>query len=535
VVAGLCHYPGQTQGLNGVNRGSMDISERTLREVFLPPWIAGITKAGALGVMATHPSINGYPNHGSEKNLTKILREELGFEGNVVSEGSNTGTLLYERVVATEKEAGPIVLKAGVDINITFESGYMKDMIDNVREGNVSMELLDRAVGRVLKIKFMLGLFENPFVDVERAVKIVHSKKNQDLALEASREGIVLLKNEKNLLPLNKNVKLIAVIGPNAADRENLLGDYIPKKLLYESISVLDGIKNLVSPKTKVVHVKGCDVLDTDENDIAAAKKAAKRADVAVVVVGEDGRTDGEMDDSHNLELTGLQEELVKAVYETGTPTVVVLMSGRPMAIRWIAENVPAIVESWMCGEKGGQAVADVVFGDYNPSGKLPITFPRHVGQMPFYYNYKPCKLMRMKRAYVSLPLTPQFEFGFGLSYTKFEYGNLRISREVIGPGGTVDVSVDVANVGDRKGSEVVQLYIDDVISSVVTPIIELKGFEKITLEPGEKKTVNFTLTPEHLALLNYHMEYEVEPGKFDVMVGSSCKDIRVKGSFEVK
>jgi beta-glucosidase len=535
VVAGLCHFPGQTQGLNGINRGTMDISERTFREIFLPPWVAGIKKGGALGVMATHPSIDGYPNHGKEEFLTKILREELGFKGNVLSEGSNTGTLIYERVVATEKEAGPIVLKAGVDVNITFESGYQKDMIDNVNEGRVPMELLDRAVRRILNLKFMLGLFEDPYVDTERAIRIVHSLKNQQLALRAAQEGIVLLKNDKKLLPLDKNLRSIAVIGPNAADEVNLLGDYIPKKLLNNSTTVLEAVKEKVSSKTRITYVKGCEVLDTETNSIKEAQSAAKKADVAIVVVGESADTDGESKDSHDLELTGLQNELVKAVVGTGTPTVVVLNSGRPLAISWITENANAIVESWMCGEKGGEAIADVLFGDYNPGGKLPVTFPRHVGQMPFYYNYKPAKLMRSEIAYVTLPLTPLFEFGFGLSYTSFEYSNLIITPKESGPAGNIMVRVDVQNTGKIKGSEVVQLYIDDVISSMVTPIIELKGFEKIELEPGEKKSVSFILTPDHLSFLDAHLEPVVEPGKFDVMVGSSSADIRLRGEFEVK
>ena len=534
VIAGLCHYPGQTQGLNGINRGSMDISERTIREIFLPPWEAGIKKAGALGVMATHPSINGYPNHGSEKHLTQILRDELGFRGNVLSEGSNTGTLIYERVVATEKEAGPIVLNAGVDVNITFESGYMVDMIENVNEGNVPMDLLDRAVRRVLRLKFQLGLFEDPFVDVDRAVEVVHNKEHQDLALEAAREGIVLLKNENNLLPLDKNIRSIAVIGPNADDRENLLGDYIPKKLLYEAVTVLEAIQAIVSPDTRVTYVKGCNVLDSALNEIPAARVAASKADIAIVVVGEDERTDGESDDAADLDLTGYQADLIKAVQETGTPTIVVLISGRPLSIRWTAEHVPAIIEAWMCGERGGEAIAEVLFGEYNPSGKLPITFPRHVGQMPFYYNYKPAKFNRHWRAYVTYPLTPLWEFGYGLSYTEFEYSNLSISPEVADPQSNVNIRLDVKNIGDLAGKEVVQLYIDDVISSVVTPIIELKGFGKISLEPGEQKSVSFELTPHDLSLLNMAMERVVEPGTFDVMIGSSCKDIRLKGSLEV-
>ncbi len=534
VIAGLCHYPGQTQGLNGINRGTMDLSERTIREVFLPPWEAGVKRAGALGVMATHPSINGYPNHGSGKYLTTILRDELGFMGNVLSEGSNTGTLIYERVVATEKEAGPIVLKAGVDVNITFESGYMEDMIENVNEGNVPMELLDRAVRRILMLKFMLGLFENPFVDVERAMELVHSREHQDLAWQAAREGIVLLKNEKNLLPLDKDIRSIAILGPNADDRENLLGDYIPKRLLYEATTVLEAIRAKVPASTKVTYVKGCHVLDSTLNEIPAARAAAARADLAVIVVGEDERTDGESEDAADLDLTGYQAELIKAVQGTGTPTIVVLISGRPLTIIWTAAHVPAIIQAWMCGERGAEAIADVLFGDYNPCGRLPITFPRHVGQMPFYYNFKPAKLNRHWKAYVTHPLTPLWEFGHGLSYTEFEYTDLKISPGVIHPGDHVTISLDVKNVGDRAGREVVQLYIDDVISSVVTPVIELRGFDKISLEPGEQKSVSFQLTPHDLSLLNMDMERVVEPGTFEVMVGRSCKDIRLKGSFEV-
>ena len=553
VISGLGCFPGQGQGLNGTNRGYVDISERTLREVYLPIWAAGI-KAGTLGVMATHPAIDGYPNHGSEKNLTKILREELGFKGILVSEGSNSGTLLYERVASTEKEAGPIVLKAGVDVNITLESGYHKDMIDNVNEGKVPMELLDRAVRRILRLKFILGLFENPYVDADRAVKIVHSQKNQDIALRASQEGIVLLKNDpykpsssictssnqhistsSPLLPLSKDLKSIAVIGPNADNDVNLLGDYIPKKLLFKYTSVLQAIKQKVSPSTKVTYVKGCEVLNTKISNIPEAVAAAKQAQLAVVVLGEDQRTDGESKDCVDLQLTGLQNDLIKAVYETGTPTVVVINSGRPLAISWMAENIPSILESWMTGEKGGEAIADVLFGDINPSGKLPITFPRHVGQMPFYYNYKPSKYMRREIAYVTMPLSPLFPFGHGLSYTAFEYSNLNITPKVSGPGAHYTVSVDVKNTGKREGKEVVQLYIDDVISSMVTPIIELKGFEKINLKSGEQKTVTFTLTPEHLSMLDAHMERVVEPGKFKVMVGSSCDDIRQEGEFEVK
>jgi beta-glucosidase len=408
-------------------------------------------------------------------------------------------------------------------------------MIDNVREGRVPMELLDRAVERILRLKFQLGLFDNPYVDPDRAIRIVHNEQHQELALQAAREGIVLLKNDNGLLPLSKQIESVAVIGPNADDPENLLGDYIPKKLLYRCATVLECIRRAVSPETKIYYNKGCDIFDNDPTGIEQARKVAKQAKMAIVVVGEDKRTDGESRDSVDLELTGRQEELIKAVTETGTPTVVVLISGRPLAIRWAADHVPAIVEAWMCGEQGGRAIADVLFGDHNPCGKLPVTFPRHVGQMPFYYNYKPAKLMRMGIAYVTMPLTPLFEFGRGLSYTRFDYTNLKISPREVEATGNVRVSLNLKNVGEREGTEVVQLYVDDVISSVVTPIMELKGFEKVWLRPGEKKRIEFVLTPEHLSLLDSHMERKVEPGTFDVMLGSSCEDIRLRGSFEVK
>jgi beta-glucosidase len=540
VVAGLCHYPGQSQPVSGIERGAMEISERTLREVFLPPWVAGIKKSGALGVMATYPAIDGIPAHSSPYLLTTILRDELGFQGVVLSEGGGIGTLVYERVAQTQKEAGVMAIRAGVDVGISFEEGYMLAMVESVKEGAVPMELIDRAVGRVLRLKFLQGLFEDPYVDPDRAVRVVHSQEHQDLALQAARESIVLLKNENNTLPLDKNVRTIAVIGPNADHERNQLGDYIANVVLQDVVTVLEGVKAKVAPNTRVVHVKGCNVFRTDLNEIAAAKKAARNADIAIVVVGENERkgpygTNGEGRDVASLDLTGLQEDLVKAVYETGTPTVVVLINGRPLSIRWIAEHVPAIVEAWLPGEQGGRAVADVLFGDYNPSGRLPITVPRHVGQLPAYYNYAPSKAYRMgRRVYVDMSADPLYEFGFGLSYTSFEYSNLRISPEEVNPAGEVKVSLDVKNTGSRSGEEVVQLYVNDVVSSVSTPVRELKGFEKVSLTPGEKRTVTFTLAPEHLSLLNRQMEPVVEPGTFDVMVGSSCEDIRLRGSFEV-
>ncbi len=540
VVAGLCHYPGQSQPASGLERGAMEISERTLREVFLPPWVAGIKKAGALGVMATYPAIDGVPVHSSDKILTKILREELNFKGLVLSEGGGIGTLVYEHLAPTQKEAGEQALKAGVDVGISFEPGYMDLMLKSIEEGRVSMKYIDRAVRRILHQKFALGLFERPYVDVNRAISVSHTQSHQELALQTAREGIVLLKNEKGLLPLSKTLKSVAVIGPNANQPRNQLGDYIAHKVLQTVVTPLEGIRQKL-PSAKVTYVKGCNVVGNAVNEIAKAREAAKNADIAIVVVGENERvaddgTDGEGKDIASLDLTGMQEKLVKAVYETGTPTVVVLINGRPLSVRWIAENVPALLEAWNCGERGGQALADILFGDYNPSGRLSITIPRHVGQLPVFYNFKPSKEDWMKeRGYVDMKATPLFEFGYGLSYTKFDYSNLQLSPQAIGPNGEVTVRADVRNAGARRGEEVVQLYIRDLISTVTRPVKELKGFQKIRLEPGEKKTVEFKLTAEHLTMLNREMQWTVEPGTFDVMVGSSSNDLRLKESFLVK
>ncbi|MCE5345178.1 MAG: glycoside hydrolase family 3 C-terminal domain-containing protein [Bacteroidales bacterium] len=531
LVAFLCHYPGQSQPVSGFERGAMEISERKLREVFLPSFATGIKKYGALGVMATYPAIDGEAVHSSEKILTKILREELGFKGIVLSEGGGLGTIVTERHAATHKEAGILAIKAGVDVGISIEDAYMGGLIENVKDGIIPVKYVDQAVARILRLKFQLGLFENPYVNVEHAVLTVNAKENKELALQTEREAIVLLKNEKNILPLKKNIKSIAVIGPDADARIDQLGDYFPHNIPQEVVTVLQGIKNEVPAKTKITYVKGCDVIGNKLNEIEKAKIAAKSSDIAIVVIGEGGYvTNGEGRDVASLDLTGLQEELLKAVYATGTPTIVVLINGRPLSIRWAAENIPAIVEAWMCGEQGGNAVADVLFGDYNPSGKLPVTVPRHSGQYPFYYNHSATKA---DKKYIDMPGTPLYEFGYGLSYTTFEYSNLQINSKEIG--GEVEISLDVKNTGGLKGEEVVQLYIRDIISSTSKPVKELKGYEKVAIEPGEKKTVKLKLLPEDLSLFDRDMNFVVEPGIFEVMVGSSSEDIRLRGEFEVK
>ncbi len=537
VIAVLTDFPTQSEPASGLERGAIEVSDRSLRENFLPPWIGAITKAGGLGVMAGYPEIEDVPAHASVKWMNDVLRQEIGFTGVVLSEGGGFGTLLYEHIVPTQKEAGLLSLRAGVDLNITYEPAYMGPLVESVEEGRVSMALVDRALRRVLEQKFRLGLFENPYVNADHAVQVVHSQVNQALALRAGREGIVLLKNDQNLLPLKKDLKSVAVIGPNADDVMNQLGDYSPRKVLQHVTTVIEGIRAAVSTQTKVTYARGCEITGTDKSGFAEAVGTAKGADIAIVVVGErqhGGSTDGESHDVASLDLSGVQEDLIQAVFATGTPAVVVLINGRPLSTRWTSEHVPAVVEAWEPGERGGEAVADVLFGKYNPTGRLAISVPRHSGQLPIYYNYKPSKAARMPPGYVDMPATPLYPFGHGLSFTKFEYSNLRVEPAEIHPGGEARVTLDVKNVGDRAGVDTVQLYIHEQYAPVSTPVKQLRGFEQVALNRGESKTVTLKLTPEDLQLLDLDMRWRVVPGDFEIMVGKSSAEIPLQGRLKV-
>lgn len=546
-IALLTNFPTQSEPASGLERGAVEVSDRSLRENFMPPWIGAISRAGALGVMASYAEIEDVPAHASEKWMNNVLRQELGFKGFVISEGNGFATLLYEGIVPTQKEAGLLGLKAGIDVDNSYVT-YGPGLVENLEEGRVPMALVDRAVRRVLETKYRLGLFENPYADPDRAVKIVHSKEHQDLALRAAREGIVLLKNDNNLLPLKKDLKSIAVIGPNADNIVNQLGDYSARALPGQVTTVVEGIKAAVSTKTRVTAARGCKITGTDRSEIAEAVRAAKGADVAIVVVGESQRmpnvadrsnwpaTDGEGYDVASLDLTGVQEDLIQAVFETGTPTVVVLINGRTLSTRWTSEHVRALVEAWLPGERGGEAVADVLFGNYNPTGRLAHSVPRHSGQLPIYYNFKPGKGYRMKtrQEYVDMPLTPLYPFGYGLSYTSFEYGNLRIEPAEIRSGGETRVTLNVKNVGGRAGVETVQLYIHEKYAPVATPVKQLRGFERVALDPGETKTVTLKLTAEDLQLLDIDMQWRVVPGDFEIMLGKSSAEIALQGILKV-
>jgi beta-glucosidase len=538
VMATAKHFAAHGQPEGGTNIGPANYSERVLREYFLPSFEAAVKEANVASVMASYNEIDGVPSHANHWLLDKVLRQEWGFRGHVVSDYYGIPQMeSLHHIVADDASAAQLAIEAGVDIELPDPQAYTH-LVQLVRDGRVSEAAVDRAVARNLRAKFLLGLFENPYVDPERTERLTNAPAHRQLAAEAARRSITLLKNENNLLPLDRTrLKSIAVIGPNA-DRAHLGGYSDPNP--GRGVSVLEGVTKKVGGSVQVNYAKGINITkeggdwwadtshlataEEDEKLISEAVEVARRSDVAVLVLGGNEDTnkeawaDNHLGDRDTLELVGRQNDLVKAVLATGKPVVVMLINSGPLAINYIAENVPAILEGFYLGQETGTGVADVLFGDYNPAGKLPISFPRSVGQLPIYYNYKPTA----KRGYLFTSKEPLFPFGFGLSYTTFEYSAPTVAPARIGPGGSAEVSVTVRNTGRRAGDEVVQLYIRDLVSSVTRPVKELKDFRRISLAPGESKTVKFTITPDKLAFYDLHMERVVEPGQFDIMVGTS-------------
>ncbi len=537
-AASLCHFPAQTPNVGGLEGSSVEIGERLLRQTHLPPWQVGFSDEGALMTLACQATIDGIPTHASRFLLTGILRGEMHFSGVVISEGGGFQTIVTDGLAATQKQAGALAIRAGVDVGITWEPAYLDQLVASVHDGSVSVELVDRAVRRVLLLKKRLGLFKNAIVDPAIAERTVHSAEHQALALAAARESLVLLKNDGGLLPLAAG-KRIAVIGPNADNSSNLLGDYNPWPPFAPIPTILDAIRTHAPTGTTVTYAPGCAVLGDDRSGFDAARAAARAADVAVLVLGEKpksflqvGSTDGEAADIADLDLTGVQNDLVTAITATGTPVVVVLVNGRALSVNQLATTVPSILEAFLPGEFGGQAVAEVLFGAVNPSGRLPVTVPRSVGQLPMYYGQK--RMRAQSSGYIDLPGTPLYEFGFGLSYTTFDYRNLRLSSPRIRRGESLDVTVDVRNTGARAGATVVQLYLVDVLASVSLPARMLRGFGKVSLSPGQTETVRMTLGTRELALVDQQMHTVVEPGSFEVHVGSSSANTPLSATFEV-
>lgn len=545
VIATAKHFAAHGQPEGGTNTAPGNFSERILREIFLPPFEAAVKEAGVLSVMPSYNEIDGVPSHKNTWLIEKLLRQEWGFRGLIAADYNGIAELVSRHKVAVDRaDAARQALAAGVDIELPDPSCYPL-LPQLVNEGKVSIVDVDRAVARVLRAKFQLGLFENPYVDVERAVKLTNSQSHRDLAAEAARRSIVLLKNTGNLLPLDSSkLQSMAVIGPNAAEVH--LGGYSDDP--QRGISVLQGVRDKVGGKLKVNFAEGCKITKeggkwwddrsqlgdpaVDAKLIAEAVEIAKASDLVLLVVGGNEDTskeawaDNHLGDRDTLDLVGRQNDLVKAIVETGKPVIVLLINSAPLSINYIAENVPAILEGFYLGQETGVAVADVLFGDANPAGKLAVSFPRSVGQLPIYYNHKPTA----RRGYLYTSKEPLFPFGFGLSYTTFEYSDLKIASAQIGPNGQTEVSVTVKNTGNRAGDEIVQLYIRDVVSSVTRPVMELKDFRRISLAPGESKTITFTITPDKLSFLDLNMQRVVEPGAFEIMVGpSSVKHQKVK------
>lgn len=673
IIAEPKHFAAYGTPRGGLNCASTHVGMRDMRTYYLPIFEAAFVEGGAMATMCSYNSIDGVPAAASQWLLTDLLRREWGFKGFVRSDLGAVNRLMRDHGVATDaQDAIRQSVEAGLDLQYyDFDHDtYQNAIIDQVRAGTLSEEAVDRAVSAILRTKFMLGLFENPYTDTELFEERVRCQEHIDLSLQIAREGICLLKNEDDLLPLKKDLKKIAVIGPNAAEAR--LGDYSAIPHDFDPITALEGIQAAVAPETEVVYVQGTAVVagqletvparwlrspdgkhqglraeyydnpelageareirvdgeidfnwiyttpaegvgpdpfsvrwtgklvpDRDirgflgtssqdsmrlyidgepfvdgwnrgtayntnlgrefqckagtehdicvefrkdksaiqvqfgysetSDDIERAAAAARDADVAILCVGDSRETCGEGRDRTNLNLPGHQLDLVKAVHATGTPVVLVLQVGRAMTLNWEARNIPAIMNAWFPGEQGGRAIADVLFGDYNPAGRLPVSFPKTVGQIPLYYNQLPFGVNQ----YIDCDREPLYPFGHGLSYTTFEYGNLQVTPEVASRGEEVRVTVDVTNTGTRAGDEVVQLYINDVVSSVVRPLKELRGFERIHLAPGETKAVEFTLHSAALRLLNRDMEWVVEPGVFEVMVGGSSVT-SLQGTFEI-
>jgi beta-glucosidase len=544
VIATLKHFAGHGQPESGMNCAPANVSMRVLRETFLYPFQEALQKAGALSVMASYNEIDGVPSHANRWLLRDVLRKEWGFQGYVVGdyyaiwELSDRPDTHGHSVAKDKKEACALAVRAGVNIELPEPDCYLH-LVELVRKRVLKESELDGLVAPMLRCKFQMGLFDDPYVDPEEADRVVGCAEHRQLALQGGREAITLLKNENQILPLSlEKIRSIAVIGPNAY--RSMLGGYsgVPK----HNVTVLDGIRQKAGSRVKVLYSEGCKITiggswnqdevvpsdpQEDRKQIAEATAVARQADVIVLAIGGNEQTSREawslkhMGDRTSLDLIGRQNELVRAMAATGKPVIVLLFNGRPLSITTLNDTVPAILECWYLGQETGTAIADVLFGDFNPGGKLPMTIPRSAGHVPAFYNHKPSA----RRGYLFDDVSPLFAFGYGLSYTTFKIENVRLAKTRIRPNGATQVLADVTNTGRRDGSEVVQMYIRDRVSSVTRPVKELKGFERVELQPGETRTVTFDITPDRLAFYDVNMKYVVEPGEFDIMVGNSSRD----------
>jgi beta-glucosidase len=565
VMATAKHFIGHSLPQRGLNCAPVHVGTREIYEVYLAPFQAVIREAKLASIMNAYPELDGEVVAASRRFLTDLLRRELGFDGLVVSDYEAIIMLHnFHKIAGSPGRAAGLALNAGIDVELPNTICYGEPLRAALHNGEVNLELIDLAVGRHLWKKIELGLFENPYVDEGKVVEVFETPEQRDLTQEIARKTMVLLKND-GMLPLPKSIRSLAVIGPNAHEGRNQLGGYTyaamsrlmqwkaPENSAFidsdletlagfdvKVTTVLEGIRALVSPDTSVYYTQGCDVLDVNDASFEEALNAAQQAEAVVLVLGDRSGltldcTTGETRDSSDLKLPGKQEELAEALLATGKPVAVVLITGRPYTLSMLAESANAILEAWLPGEEGGTAVAEVLFGDVNPGGKLPITFPRSVGQVPIFYNSKPAGTKsHWYEDYVSEKVAPLYPFGHGLSYTDFEYRDLMIGPEQVHSGEHVDISLAIENVGQVAGEEVVQLYIHDVLACTPRPIKELKGYQRLNLEPGEDRRITFHLPVDQLAFYDLDTKLVLEAGRINVMVGSSSQDIRLQGAFEI-
>ena len=531
IVSCAKHYAAYGAAEAGRDYNTVDMSERTLREIYLRPFLAA-AKAGAGTFMNSFNEIGGIPATANPFLVNQVLKDEWGFDGMVVSDWSSVWELINHGVAADSADAARLAVEAGCDMEMV-SSCYIQYLESLVNEGRVDEKLIDEAVRRILRTKFRLGLFDDPYryCDPEKEATLILHPEHRQHAREAARESIVLLKNKGSLLPLSRDLRSIAVVGPLADDHDAPLGNWRARGNPEDVVSLLEGITSAAGPGTRIIHETGCGINDPSGEGIGRAVRAARSADVVIAVVGESALMSGEARSRAIIGLPGRQEDLLKALYETGTPVIAVLMNGRPLVLNWVDENIPAILETWHLGVEAGNAIADVLFGEYNPSGKLVMSFPYAVGQIPVYYNHKNTGRPSSPdnpwtSIYLDIPYEPLYPFGYGLSYTSFDYSGLTLDRDVMGFDDLLTISISIQNTGEAAGEEVVQLYVRDMVGSVTRPVKELKDFQKVFLESGESRTLTFQLSAGDLAFWNRDMEFTAEAGEFRVMVGPNSTEL---------
>lgn len=542
VMACVKHFAAYGAAIGGRDYNTVDMSEHELWSVYLPPFKAAVD-AGAASLMNAFNDLNGIPATGNAYLLRDILKGKWKFKGLVVSDWGSVSGMIWHGYAANAKEAAEKAINAGCDMDM--ESRCYKDNLATlVREGKVKMSIVDDAVRRVLTKKFELGLFDDPykFCNEAREQAQKHNPAHLAAARDMAKKSIVLLKNQARLLPLPKQTKTVALIGPFGKAVKDNLG-FWSMEWPDDSATIVtqyDGIRNKLGKDAELIFEQGCGINDTSHTGFAAAIAAARKADVVIMSVGEARDMSGESKSRSNLHLPGVQDELVKAVMAAGKPVVVMINAGRPLVFNWTADNVPAILYTWWLGSQAGNAIADVLFGDYNPSGKLPMSFPRSEGQEPLYYNHfntgHPAdndSNVNYVTGYIDIKNSPQYPFGYGMSYTDFSYGNVRLSDTAIHPGQNLAVSITITNTGNYKGTETVQLYIRDMAASVIRPVKELKKFQQVNLDPGESQTLTFNLTVDDLKFYNQKLEYVYEPGEFRIYIGTNSRDVK-EASFKL-